>query len=274
MAGISKYSTTPGSNNAAAPDGFPENMRPSDVNNSARQVMADIRTWYEDAEWLKLGENGNTNAFSISYVSTTVFKFTSTDRRTLCPVNRRVKAGVGAGTIYGTCTDSSLSASDTQITVAWDSGQLDSSLSFISLGILSSTNNSLPRNLDASFSDLTVSGALSGNPDASLSDVAVAGILNSLYAARAWGYITNTGTPALVSSAGVTGISDVSVGRTQIKLSISMSTSDYAILAIQDSGGSPIVSARSKTEFTVDTRDFASLSVTDVHFNFLVFGAQ
>lgn len=285
MAGISKYSTTPGSNNAASPNGFPENMRPSEVNDSARQVMADIRTWYEDAEWLRLGENGNTNAFSISYVSATVFKFTSTDRRTLCPVNRRVKAGVGAGTIYGTVTDSSLSASDTQITVAWDSGTLDTSLSYISLGILSPTNDSLPRNLDASFSDISVAGdasfsdafvagGLQALGDTSLSDAFVAGLLNTPYAARAWGYVTNAaGTPALASTLGTNGLSDVAKGVTQIKLLVSMSTSDYAVIAIQDSSGSPIISARSASQFNVTTRDL-SLSVTDVHFNFIVFGKQ
>lgn len=268
MAGIVKYSVTPGSNNAAAPDGFKENMRPSEVNDSARQVMADIRTWYVEAEWLKLGENGSTNAFSISFVSTTAFLFTGTDRRTLVPVNRRVKAGVGLGDIYGTVTDSTLSASDTRVTVAWDSGVLDSSLSYISLGILSPSNNSLPRNLDASFSDITALG------DTSLSDVFVSGLLNTPYVSRAWGYITTAaGTPTLASSLGVNSLSDVAQGRTQVKFTVSMSTSDYAVVAMQDSGGSPIVSARSKTEFTVDTRDM-SLSATDVHFNFIVFGKQ
>lgn len=283
MAGISQYSKTADNNNAASPNGFPENMAPSGVNNSARQVMADVRTWYEDAEWLKLGENGNSNAFSISYVSATVFKFTSTDRRTLCPVNRRVKAGVGAGVIYGTVTDSSLSASDTQITVAWDSGTLDTSLSYISLGILSPTNNSLPRNLDQSFSDLAVAGGLSVLGDTSLSDVTssgqasfsdahVAGRLNSNYAARAWGFITfSAGTPALSDSIGLTGISDVAQGRTQIKFSLSMTSSSYATLAMQDGGSSPICSDRTKTDCIINTRDM-SLSATDVNFSFALFG--
>jgi hypothetical protein len=52
-----------------------------------------------------------------------------------------------------------------------------------------------------------------------------------------------------------------------------MSTSDYAVLALQDSAGSPIVSARSASQFNITTRD-SSLSVTDVHFNFVVFGKQ
>lgn len=160
--GIEKYSTTADNNATAGSVNFAEGQAPSTVNNSARQVMADVRTWYEDAEWLKLGENGSANAFSISFVSTTVFKFTSTDRRSLVPVGRRIKAGVGAGTIYGAVIDSSLSASDTQVTVAFDSGQLDASLSYISLGILSASNNSFPRNMDMSFSDITAATLAGG----------------------------------------------------------------------------------------------------------------
>ncbi len=277
--GIEKYSKTAASNNSASPDGFPENMRPSQVNDSARAVMADIRTWYEDAEWLKLGVNSSPNGFSISYVSATVFKFPGTDRRTLVPVNRRVRAGVGAGIIYGTCTDSSLSASDTQITVAWDSGTLDTSLSHISIGILSPTNNSFPRNLDQSFSDIAVSGDASlsdvtASGQASFSDLHVSARLNSAYAARVVGFISfNAGTPSLAYGLGTVSISDVAKGRTQVKFSISMTSSSYAVLALQESGSSPICSDRSKTEMTIDTRDM-SLSATDVNFSVAVFGVQ
>src|SRR3990167_5328677 len=126
-------------------------MAPSNLNNCAREGMASVKEWQIDAEWLKLGANGSANAYSISFVSTTVFKFTSTDRSALVPIGRRVKAGVGAGIIYGTITANSLSASDTQVTVAWDSGVLDSSLSYVSLGIISPSNTSLPANTDTSF---------------------------------------------------------------------------------------------------------------------------
>src|SRR3990167_8754752 len=189
MSGIEKWSTTPGSNNDVAPDGFPEGMPPSGVNNSAREVMAAVKTWHLDAEWPVYGVNGHANGYSISFVSTTVFKFASTDRRTIVPVGRRVKAGVGAGVIYGTITDSTLSASDTQVTVSFDSGVLDSSLSYVALGIISPSNLSLPNNVDSSFSDVTVAGDLSvagtaslsdvvSVGDASLSDVFIAGTLN------------------------------------------------------------------------------------------------
>lgn len=240
--GIEDWSTTADNNNATSPNGFPEGMAPSGLNNSSRQVMADVKTWYEDAEWIKLGENGGT-AFSISFVSTTVFKFTSTDRRSLVPVHRRVRAGVGAGVIYGSITDNSLSASDTQITVVWDSGQLDSSLSHISLGLLKPAGdaNSIPRNI---------------------------------IGAKFVGYVTNSGTPALAySEGGVAGVSDVAKGRTQINLSFSMTSSSYVVLALQRGGSSPLESDRTKSSFTIDTRDM-SLSATDVNFSFAVFGTQ
>lgn len=49
---LKDWSTTPASNNQTPPNGWPENMAPSDVNNTARQDRASIREWYEDAQWL------------------------------------------------------------------------------------------------------------------------------------------------------------------------------------------------------------------------------
>lgn len=142
--GIEQWSTTPASNvNANTGINWDEGQAPSTVNNSARDTLAAVREWYEDAEWVKLGENGSATAYSISYVSATVFKFAGTDRRSLVPIGRRVKAGVGAGVIYGSVTANSLSASDTQVTLLWDSGNLDASLSYVSLGILSSGSSSV-----------------------------------------------------------------------------------------------------------------------------------
>ena len=48
MSNISQYSTTAGSNNAAVPDGWPENMAPSGVNDSARENMAALAKVYQD----------------------------------------------------------------------------------------------------------------------------------------------------------------------------------------------------------------------------------
>jgi len=44
---IADWSTTAADNNAAPPNGWPEGMLPSAVNNTGRQMMADIKTWYD-----------------------------------------------------------------------------------------------------------------------------------------------------------------------------------------------------------------------------------
>lgn len=47
MSDIDQWSDTAGGNNAPAPDGFPEGMPPSAVNDSTREVMAAIKRWYD-----------------------------------------------------------------------------------------------------------------------------------------------------------------------------------------------------------------------------------
>jgi hypothetical protein len=46
------FSTNPANNSAPPPDGFPEGMLPSAVNNAAREMMARLAEWYQDAQWL------------------------------------------------------------------------------------------------------------------------------------------------------------------------------------------------------------------------------
>ncbi len=46
MSQIREWSTTAASNNSAAPDGWPEGMPPSGVNDAGREMMAAIKTWY------------------------------------------------------------------------------------------------------------------------------------------------------------------------------------------------------------------------------------
>lgn len=138
---MKQWSTTPADNATGSTNvNWAEGQLPSTVNDSARQLMADVRAWYETAEWIDFG-------YSISYVSATVFKFHDANRTALATLNRRVRAGVGAGTIYGSISDVTFSTSDTQVTVTWDSGSLDASLSAVSLGILHSTNKSLPASI-------------------------------------------------------------------------------------------------------------------------------
>src|SRR3990167_10266931 len=81
--GLESWSTTAASNNAAAPDGFPESMAPSGVNNAAREVMAQVRRLAQQAVMSTWGpSSGGTNVYAVtpsivwgSYVSGQTIRF-------------------------------------------------------------------------------------------------------------------------------------------------------------------------------------------------------
>lgn len=50
MSDISQWNTSAAGNNSAAPDGFPEGMPPSGVNDAAREVMAAVARQYQDSQ--------------------------------------------------------------------------------------------------------------------------------------------------------------------------------------------------------------------------------
>lgn len=131
--GIEDYSTTAANNNAAPPNGAPEQMIASAVNDVIRQVMASIRTWYEDAQWIDFGHtptrvDGDT--FTVATDLTAVYQ-----------ANRRVKM-TGSATAYATIVSSSYSAPNT--TVELSSSAIPATLTTVSVGILSGSNNAIP----------------------------------------------------------------------------------------------------------------------------------
>lgn len=137
-AGIKDYSTTAASNTAL----FPEGMAPSAVNDSARQVQADLRQWYNDAQWVIYGDGDG--SFTAAYASATSFTISGANVTSAYEVGRRIKAvGTSTGTIYGTIASSSFST-NTTVTVTWDSGSLSNESLTIYLGILTNTNHALP----------------------------------------------------------------------------------------------------------------------------------
>lgn len=124
-AGIEDYSTTASSNGTVY---FEENMSPADVNNDARSIMADIRTWYESPEFRDLGDTP-------TYATASTFTI-SGDVTSSYTVGMRVEAyGTTMGTLYGTITASSYSAPNTTVTVSLDSGSLTANLSRVSVGL-------------------------------------------------------------------------------------------------------------------------------------------
>ncbi len=117
MASINQWSTTASSNNAAVPDGAPENWVGADINNTLRECMASVRTWYDAPQWLEI-----TYALSpagtktLTRVSTTQIDVVGCDATTYFTAGRQIQI-VGATTGTGFVVSSAYSASDTQVTV-------------------------------------------------------------------------------------------------------------------------------------------------------------
>ncbi len=125
MSNLSSWTTSAASNNAASPDGFPEGMAPSGVNDSAREMMAAVRRWYIDAEWINWGDTlvrQTNNSFLVSRTATDFYA-----------AGQRVRLN-DATTIYGKVISSSPSGANTLVTVS--SSNLSSSLSSGSVNII------------------------------------------------------------------------------------------------------------------------------------------
>ncbi len=107
--GIESWDSNPDNNNAAPPAGAPQGgTLVSDLNNIDRQIMGDIRAWYE-LMWRDLGlalqPTGGANDIVLSG-----------DQSALFEVNQRVQYLDGAGTVQGTITNISV-ATNTTLTV-------------------------------------------------------------------------------------------------------------------------------------------------------------
>lgn len=111
--GVESWSSTAASNNSAPPDGWPEGMSPSAVNDTGRKVQASVRAFLEDGGWFNYG---HTHA----YVSATSSKVSGVDYSAIYTVGRRVRAvGSTTGTIYGRIATVAFST-DTTMTYQWD----------------------------------------------------------------------------------------------------------------------------------------------------------
>ena len=69
LSNISSWSTSAASNNSASPNGAPEGMAPSTVNDVIREVMAAVSRWYEDAQG-GLVSSGTGAAYTLTSNST------------------------------------------------------------------------------------------------------------------------------------------------------------------------------------------------------------
>lgn len=239
---VSSWSTTPGNNNAAPPNGWPEGQAPSTVNDCARQMMADLRTQFNDAEWMNWGDTP-------SQASTTSFKI-ATDVTSRYLVNRRLKF-YDATTLYGTVASSSYSAPDTTVTVTMDSGSLSASLTSLAIAILSPTNTSFPEVL---YNENKPINDTSGNELLKFGKTATA--VNEMTITNA----ATGGTPTLSATGGDTNIplrvSGKGTGRVELGQSTSTEVRLIADQPITDSSGNEFIkfskAASAVNEITIE----------------------
>jgi len=135
--------------------GLPDNpiWLPTGQTKFVLKTPADVTIWTEDnvtgindvslsvSEWQASG-------LTPTYISSTSFSF-SGDQTPNCLVGRRLQSTNTAGTVYSRITAASFGAGITTVTVASDSGVLDSGLSAVSYGLLTPTNPSYPVFIDS-----------------------------------------------------------------------------------------------------------------------------
>ena len=147
---IGKYNTTAASNSTTGTNSVSvaEGMLPSNINNAFRDVMADIRQWYNDGQWVEYGDGAGT--YTATYVSATAFTIDGVDVTSVYHANRRIKLVASSpGTIYGTVSSTSFST-NTTVNVTWDSGSLSNeAITSVYVGIITSTNDSIPTGISA-----------------------------------------------------------------------------------------------------------------------------
>lgn len=122
---LKNWSTTAGSNATVDSINWAENQAPSTVNDSARALMSDVRTWYNDLEWRDWGH-------TVTQTSATTFTV-ATDVTAIYVVDQPIRC-TDSSTLYGKVTARSYSAPNTTVTVSLDSGSLSASLTAVSLG--------------------------------------------------------------------------------------------------------------------------------------------
>ena len=128
------YSTTPASNNGAPPNGAPEGMLPSAVNDVIRQVMADAATITRQYPWLKLS-----TGLTVARNSATQFQITGSDQSLVYTVGRRLRE-VGASTVYGAVSAVAFTAGNTIVDVTNDAAAaIPSSLTAVDVAVVDAT---------------------------------------------------------------------------------------------------------------------------------------
>lgn len=133
MSDVKNWSTVAANNNAAPPNGWPENMAPSNVNNCARENMAALKRAYLQLPYFSPGG-------TVTYVNASTFTIADdtigTEYNKFYTPGRRIKVLSPTGDIFGFVGTSTYSSGSSTITVALDNeADLPSNVTDVYVGL-------------------------------------------------------------------------------------------------------------------------------------------
>lgn len=228
---VGRWSTNAGGNTTATPDGWPEGQAASTLNDCAREMMAALRTVFNDSQYF---DQDYTPTFS------TVTTFTVPgDQTSAVHAGRRLKL-YDASTMYATVTTASYTAVTT-IQVVTDSGSnLTNSLSSFAIGIISARNSAFPDGLSLSLAGLNVSGRLSVGGSLNISGVLSASTVVATNIPKAWVAFSGSAAGATIrSSHNVNSVSRSATGVYRVNFTNAFADTNY--IWTYGSGGNMII---------------------------------
>ena len=143
--GIENWSPTPADNATGAPNiNIAVGSAPSTVHPSLQQMMADVATWHQAAEWLVQNDTP-------TYVSAMSFTVPGNRTNVYSPGRRVQATGTTAPgyTVEGTISSSTAGSTTTTVDVTWDSGSIDSTVDQVAVGILQNQLSSIQSAISA-----------------------------------------------------------------------------------------------------------------------------
>ncbi len=124
MSDVSAWSQTAAGNGVAAPpDGAPEGMQRSEVNDTQREDMAATRRWYEDPEWVDLLKEDD--GFTVTRTNDTTINVVfdgspARDASSKFPDGSRIRLDDGTTQLVGFVTSTSFATPNTSVVVDID----------------------------------------------------------------------------------------------------------------------------------------------------------